>query len=73
VVAVSSQSKSAQTQQRPMVKNHCFLIASIFKAVFIFFVLIVIDPTNDFCYYKFFAEVLKKEGEWLKLDFGLWK
>jgi hypothetical protein len=42
-----------------------------FKSVFLFFCFdfLYIDPSNNFCFCKFFAKGLKIEGERLKVDF----
>ncbi len=42
-----------------------------FKAIFLFFYFhfLHIDPSNNFCFCKFFAKGLKSEGERLKVKF----
>jgi hypothetical protein len=52
-------------------KNHCRFIAGDLKAFFLFFFFdfLHIDPSNDFCFCKFFSKGLKSEGERLKVKF----
>jgi hypothetical protein len=54
-----------------LVKNRCRFIAGYLKAFFLFFGFdfLHIDPSNDFCFCKFFAKGLKSEGERLKVKF----
>jgi hypothetical protein len=54
-----------------LVKNLCHFIAGNFKTFFLFFCfdILHIDPSNDFCFCKFFAKGLKSEGERLKVQF----
>ncbi len=54
-----------------LVKNCCGFIAGNLKAFysFFFFNFLHIDPSNDFCFCKFFAKGLRGEGERLKLKF----
>jgi hypothetical protein len=54
-----------------LVKNRCRYIAGELKAFYLFFCFDVlhIDPSNDFCFCKFFAKGLKSEGEKLKVKF----
>jgi len=40
-----------------------------FKRLFFCFDCLPIDPSNNFCFYKFFANGLKSEGERLKVKF----
>jgi hypothetical protein len=55
-----------------LVKNRCRYIAGDLKAFYYFFCFdfIHIDPSNDFCFRKFFAKGLKSEGEMLKVKFS---
>jgi hypothetical protein len=58
-----------------LVKNCCRFTAGDLKAFFPFFRFdfLHIDPSNNFCFYKFLPKVSKvKERGW-KLNFGLWK
>jgi hypothetical protein len=52
-----------------LVKNHCRFIAGDLKAFYLFFRFdfLHIDPSNDFCFCKFFAKGLNSEGEKLKV------
>jgi hypothetical protein len=52
-----------------LVKNHCRFIAGDLKAFYLFFCFdfLHIDPSNNFCFCKFFAKGLKSEGEKLKV------
>jgi hypothetical protein len=52
-------------------KNCCRFIAGDVKAFFLFFCFdfLPIDPSNDFCFCKFFAKGFKSEGERLKVKF----
>jgi len=52
-----------------LVKNRCRFIAGDLKAFYLFFCFdfLHIDPSNDFCFCKFFAKGLKSEGEKLKV------
>ncbi len=54
-----------------LVKNHCRFTAGDLKAFFQFFCFdfLQIDPSNDFCFCKYFAKGLKSEGERLKVNF----
>jgi len=54
-----------------LVKNLCRYIAGDLKAFYLFFRFdfLHIDPSNDFCFCKFFAKGLKSEGEKLKVKF----
>jgi hypothetical protein len=54
-----------------LVKNRCRFIAGDLKAFFLFFCFDFFhnDPSNDFCFCKFFAKGLKSEGERLKVEF----
>ncbi len=54
-----------------LVKNHCRFAAGDLKAFFQFFCFdfLHIDPSNNFCFCKFFAKGLKSEGERLKVKF----
>ncbi len=51
-------------------KSLCFITGDL-KAIFLFFFFdfFHIDPSNDFCFCKFFAKGLKSEGERLKVKF----
>jgi hypothetical protein len=43
-----------------------------FKSLYIYFCLVFfihIDPSNDFCFFKFFAKGVKSEGERQKVKF----
>jgi hypothetical protein len=55
-----------------LVKNCCRYIAGNLKALYLFlyFDFLHIDPSNDFCFCKFFAKGLKSEGERLKVKFS---
>jgi hypothetical protein len=55
-----------------LVKNRCRFIAGDLKAFYLFFRFdfLHIDPSNDFCFCKFFAKGLKSEGEKLKVKFS---
>ncbi len=55
-----------------MVSSMFFYIAGDLKAFYLFFGFdfLLIDPGNDFCFYKFFAKGLKSEGERLKVKFS---
>jgi hypothetical protein len=55
-----------------LVKNCCRYIAGDLKAFYLFFcfAFLHIDPSNDFCFCKFFAKGLKSEGERLKVKFS---
>jgi hypothetical protein len=55
-----------------LVKNCCRYIAGDLKAFKLFFRydFLHIDPSNDFCFCKFFAKGLKSEGEKLKVKFS---
>ncbi len=52
-------------------KNRCRFIAGDLKKIFQFFCFyfLHIDPSNNFCFCKFFAKGLKSEGERLKVEF----
>ncbi len=54
-----------------LVKNCCHFIAGDLNAFFLLFCFdfLYIDPSNDFCFCKFFAKGLKSEGERLKVKF----
>jgi hypothetical protein len=54
-----------------LVKNRCSFTAGDLKAFFQFFCFdcLHIDPSNNFCFCKFFAKGLKSEGERLKVKF----
>jgi hypothetical protein len=54
-----------------LVNNRCRFIAGNLKGFFSIFLLyfLPIDPSNDFCFCKFFAKGLKSEGERLKVKF----
>jgi hypothetical protein len=54
-----------------LVKNCCRFTAGDLKAFFLFFCFdcLHIDPSNNFCFCKFFAKGLKSEGERLKVKF----
>jgi hypothetical protein len=54
-----------------LVKKRCRFTAGDLKAIFLFicFDFLHIDPSNDFCFCKFFAKGLKSEGERLKVKF----
>jgi hypothetical protein len=54
-----------------LVKNLCRFIAGNLKAFLSFFCFdfLHIDPSNDFCFCKFFVKGLKSEGERLKVKF----
>jgi hypothetical protein len=54
-----------------LVKNCCRFIAGDLKAFFLFFCFdfLPIDPSNDFCFCKFFVKSLKSEGERLNVKF----
>ncbi len=54
-----------------LVKNCCRFIADNLKAIFLFFFFdfLHIDPSNNFCFCKYFAKGLKSEGERLKVKF----
>ncbi len=54
-----------------LVKNCCRYVAGDLKAFYLFFCFdfLHIDPSNDFCFCKFFAKGLKSEGERLKVKF----
>ncbi len=58
-----------------LVKNRCRFTADDLKAFFLFFCFdfLHIDPSNNFCFCKFFAKGLKSEGERLKVKFRLRK
>jgi hypothetical protein len=51
-----------------LVKNNCGFIAGDLKAFFLFDFL-HLEPSNKFCFCKFFAKVLNSEGERLKVKF----
>ncbi len=53
-----------------LVKNCCCFTAGDLKAFFLFFCFysLPIDPSNNFCFCKFFAKGLKSEGERLKVN-----
>jgi hypothetical protein len=55
-----------------LVKNRCRFIAGNLKAFFLFFCFdfLHIDPSNNFCFCKFFAKGFKSEGERLKVKFS---
>jgi hypothetical protein len=52
-----------------LVKNCCRFIAGDLKAFHLFFCydFLHIDPSNNFCFCKFFAKGLRSEGERLKV------
>jgi hypothetical protein len=54
-----------------LVKNRCRFTAGDLKAFFQFFCFEFLhaDPSNNFCFCKFFAKGLKSEGERLKVEF----
>ncbi len=54
-----------------LVKNRCRFIAYDLKAFFLFFCFdfLQIDPSNNFCFCKFFAKGLKSEGERQKFKY----
>ncbi len=54
-----------------LVKNRCRFTAGDLKVFFQFFCFdfLQIDPSNNFCFCKFFAKGLKSEGERLKVEF----
>jgi hypothetical protein len=54
-----------------LVRNRCRFNAGDLKAFFQLFCFdfLHIDPSNDFCFCKFFAKGLKSEGERLKVKF----
>ncbi len=58
-----------------LVKIRCRFTAGDLKAFFQFFCFdfLHIDPSNNFCFCKFFAKGLKSEGARLKVEFGLRK
>jgi hypothetical protein len=58
-----------------LVKNLCRFITGNLKAFFYIFGFdfLHIDPSNDFCFCKFFAKGLKIEGERLKVKFWSWE
>jgi hypothetical protein len=73
---------SAKPQQRPKNRRLSPLLTNFgkkslplhrrqFKSLFsiFFFDYLYIDPSNDFCFCKFFAKSLKSEGERLKVKF----
>jgi hypothetical protein len=51
--------------QQILVKNHCRYIVGDLKAFYLFFCFdfLHIDPSNDFCFCKFFAKGLKSRRE----------
>ncbi len=56
-----------------LVKNLCRYIPGDLKAflsIFFCFDFLHIDPSNEFCFCKFFAKGLKSEGERLKVKFS---
>jgi hypothetical protein len=74
---------SAKSQQQPknhrlsplltnfgkkLLRLHCWQFKSLLF-YFFFFNFLHIDPSNDFCFCKFFAKGLRGEGERLKLKF----
>ena len=71
--SLSSGQKTADFRRyrQILVKNCCRYIAGDLKAFYLFvcFDFLHIDPSNDFCFCKFFAEGLKSEGERLKVKF----
>jgi hypothetical protein len=54
-----------------LVKNRCHFTAGDLKAFFLFFCFDFphIDPSDDFCFCKFFAKSLKSERERLKVKY----
>jgi hypothetical protein len=70
---------SAKPQQRPKNRRLSPLLTNFGKkslplyrsllSIFFCFDSLHIDPSNDFCFCKFFAKGLKKEGERLKVKF----
>jgi hypothetical protein len=52
-----------------LVKNNCGFIAGDLKAFSFFFDFLHLEPSNDFCFFKFFAKGLKSERERLKVKF----
>jgi hypothetical protein len=54
-----------------LVKNCCRFTAEDLKAFILFFCFdfLHIDPSNNFCFCKFFVKGLKSEGERLKVKF----
>jgi hypothetical protein len=55
-----------------LVKNCCRYIAGDLKGFYLLFCFdfLHIDPSNNFCFCKFFAKGLKSEGERLKVKFS---
>jgi hypothetical protein len=72
-LSLSSGQKTAEFHRylQIWIKNRCCFIAGDLKAFFLFFCIdfLHIDPSNDFCFCKFFAKGLKSEGERLKVKF----
>jgi hypothetical protein len=72
-ISAKPQQESKNRQLLPLLtnigKNCCNFIAGNLKAFFLFFCFyfLPIDPSNDFCFCKFFAKGLKSEGERLKI------
>jgi hypothetical protein len=71
--SLSSSQKTADFRRyrQILVKNCCRYIAGDLKAFYLFFCFdfLHIEPSNDFCFCKFFAKDLKSEGERLKVKF----
>ena len=65
--SLSSGQKTADFRRywQILVKIHCRCITGDLKAFYLFFGFdfLHIDPSNDFCFCKFFAKGLKSEGE----------
>ncbi len=72
--SLSSSQKTADFRRywQILVKNCCRYIAGDLKPFIYFFCFdfLHIDPSNDFCFCKFFAKGLKSEGERLKVKFS---
>jgi len=71
--SLSSGQKTANFRRywKILVKNRCHYIAGDLKTFYLFFCFdfLHIDPSNDFCFCKFFAKGLNSEGERLKVKF----
>jgi hypothetical protein len=72
--SLSSGQKSANFRRyrQFLVKNRFRYIAGDLKAFYLFFCFdfLHINPSNDFCFCKFFGKGLKSEGETLKVKFS---
>ncbi len=73
--SLSSGQKTADFRRywQILVKHPCRYIAGDLKVFYLFFFcfdFLHIDPSNDFCFCKFFAKGLKSEGERLKVKFS---